>query len=67
MINPFKQYLLDTIINDMIGVRYVKGKRKKGCNKGKRFVAQVVPTTERNIARAAYGSIAKAMPWLMLD
>lgn len=63
----FDDFVRNQIIPAMIGVRFVKGKRKKGCNKGKRFVAQVVPTTERRIANAALDSIAKAMPWLMLD
>lgn len=67
MNNPFKNYLLNVIINDTFGARYLKGKHKKGCIKGKRFVARVIPMTERKIARAAFGSITKAMPWLMLD
>ncbi len=67
MINSLQRYILNHVINDMIGVRFVKGKHKKGCNKGKRFVAHVVPTTERRIANAAVDTIAKAMPWLMLD
>lgn len=67
MINSLQRHILNHVIDDMIGVRLVKGKHKKGCNKGKRFIAQVVPTTERRIANAAVDSIAKAMPWLMLD
>ena len=67
MINSLQRHILNHVINDMIGVRLVKGKHKKGYNKGKLFVAHVVPTTERRIANAAVDSIAKAMPWLMLD
>lgn len=67
MINSLQRHILNHVINDMIGVRLVKGKHKKGYNKGKRFVAHVVPMTERRIANAAVDSIAKAMPWLMLD
>lgn len=55
------------VIRDMIGVRYIKGKYKKGCNKGKRFTVRIVQTSERRIMDTALDSLAKAMPWLMLD
>ena len=67
MINSLQCHILNHGINDMIGVRLVKGKLKKGVNKGQRFVVNVVLTTDRRIANAAVDSIAKAMPWLMLD
>lgn len=38
MINSLQRHILNHVINDMIGVRLVKGKHRKGYNKGKRFV-----------------------------
>lgn len=55
------------VIRDTIGVRYIKGKCKKGCNKGKRFTARITQTSERRIMDVALDSLVKAMPWLMLD
>lgn len=55
------------VIRDTIGVRYIKGKYKKGCNKGKLFTARITQTSERRIMDVALDSLAKAMPWLMLD
>ncbi|EIP0347741.1 hypothetical protein LRN42_000103 [Shigella sonnei] len=55
------------VIRDTIGVRYIKGKYKKGCNKGKRFTARITQTSERRIMDVALDSLVKAMPWLMLD
>lgn len=55
------------VIRDTIGVRYINGKYKKGCNKGKRFTVRIVQTSERRIMDTALDSLAKAMPWLMLD
>lgn len=55
------------VIHDTIGVRYIKGKYKKGCNKGKRFTARITQTSERRIMDVALDSLVKAMPWLMLD
>lgn len=40
------------VIRDTIGVRYIKGKYKKGCNKGKRFTARITQTSERRIMDA---------------
>ena len=55
------------VIRDTIGVRYIKGKYKKGCNKGKRFTARIPQTSERRIMDVVLDSLVKAMPWLMLD
>lgn len=55
------------VICDTIGVRCIKGKYKKGCNKGKRYTVRIARTSERRIMDIALDSLVKAMPWLMLD
>lgn len=64
-ISPYD--VAELVIRDTIGVRYIKGKYKKGCNKGKRFTARITQTSERRIMDVALDSLVKAMPWLMLD